>query len=256
MTFNKLYKTSKGGFFMKIRLFISLLLLLMIIVSACTSKTYLTKIPVVKAAINKADKNVAINTTEESAEINKAEESAAVSKSIVIDHSCIALNQIPLEWIENAKKDLHIAYGHTSHGSQVTSGLLELTKFKQSPYIYEKGSKNVSLDLRDNPFEGYLDLGNPDNKTWAAETRKYLNKNKDINVVMWSWCGQLSKANEKYVKQYLDSMQLLETEYPEVTFVYMTGHLNGTGENGTLAKNNMHIREFCITNNKVFFIIA
>ena len=42
---------------------------------------------------------------------------------IIIDHHCLDLSQIPLEWIENAKDYLHIGYGHTSHGSQLTSGM-------------------------------------------------------------------------------------------------------------------------------------
>ena len=183
------------------------------------------------------------------------QETPAVKKAagIIADHTCIKLNQIPLKWIEKAKADLHIAYGHTSHGSQITEGLLELTNFKKSPYIYKTGLRKDSLDLRDNPFGGWKDLGNPDHKTWAAETRKYLKENMDINVVMWSWCGQLSNAGFDYVQNYLDLMQSLEADFPNVTFVYMTGHLDGTGTAGTLAQNNKRIRDFCLSGNKVLF---
>lgn len=183
-------------------------------------------------------------------------ENAVATKSTVVNHNSIKLNQIPLKWIEKAKKNLHIAYGHTSHGSQIISGLLGLTEFKKAPYIYRKGLPEGSLDLRDNPFGAILDLGSPNNKAWAQETRKYLEKNKNINVVMWSWCGQLSKASTGYVKTYLDLMQALEKQYPKVTFVYMTGHLDGTGEKKTLAKNNKQIREFCINNSKVLYDFA
>lgn len=175
---------------------------------------------------------------------------------IVINHSCINLDNIPLEWIEKAKTNLHIVYGHTSHGSQITTGLLGLTGFKGSPYIYKNGLSTDSLDLRDHPFSGTIDLGQPDNKAWAAETRAYLKNNKDINIVMWSWCGQLSTGSEEYVSTYLNLMQALEIDYPQITFVYMTGHLDGTGENGTLARNNKQIREFCINNNKTLYDFA
>ena len=151
---------------------------------------------------------------------------------IVADHNCIDINKIPVEWAEKAKKELHIAYGHTSHGSQITYGLLGMTNFKGEPFTYLKGSPKGSLDLRDNPFGGEKDLGNPDNKTWAVETEKYLRKNKDINVVMWSWCGQLSKGDDEFVQTYLEQMQALEDEFPNVIFIYMTGHLDGTGEEG------------------------
>ncbi|MGI6085246.1 MAG: hypothetical protein ACOYIF_07335 [Acetivibrionales bacterium] len=175
---------------------------------------------------------------------------------IVADHKCIDINNVPPEWAEKAKKELHIAYGHTSHGSQITYGLLGMTYFKGEAFTYLKGNPEGSLDLRDNPFGREMDLGNPDNKTWAIETRNYLRKNKDINVVMWSWCGQLSKGDHEFVQAYLDQMQALENEFPNVIFIYMTGHLDGTGEEGVLWQNNNKIREFCLDNNKVLFDFA
>ncbi len=184
-------------------------------------------------------------------ESSKSADRAA--SGIVADHTSIRIDRIPLDWVERAKKQLHIAYGHTSHGSQITEGMRELTNLRKGPYVYKNGSPEGSLDIKDNPFGGDKDLGNPDNKTWAAETRKYLEKNPQINVVMWSWCGQLSNAGKEFVQNYLDLMQSLEEDFPNVTFVYMTGHLDGTGENGTLEKNNRQIREFCKNNGKVLF---
>ena len=49
--------------------------------------------------------------------------------AIVADHTCIDITQIPQSAIEQAKAGLHIAYGHTSHGSQVTTGMLGLVGF-------------------------------------------------------------------------------------------------------------------------------
>lgn len=178
-------------------------------------------------------------------------------RNLIIDHACVTLDLIPTQWVDKARADLHIAYGHTSHGSQITTGMLGLTQFRGSPFLYRSDRASGSLDLRDTPFgESYMDLGQPDNKTWAAETRTYLKNNTDINVVMWSWCGQMSSADEAYVNSYLSLMQALEADFPAVTFVYMTGHLDGSGENGQLARNNSIIREFCRTNNKVLFDFA
>jgi hypothetical protein len=42
---------------------------------------------------------------------------------IIIDHTCTDIRQIPESAIEQAKMNLHIAYGHTSHGSQLTTGV-------------------------------------------------------------------------------------------------------------------------------------
>lgn len=179
------------------------------------------------------------------------------AEDMIIDHMCTKLDQIPNEWIEKAKTDLHIAYGHTSHGSQITTGLLGLAAFKGDPYTYSGDGADGTLDLRDMPFGSTgVDLGAPDNKTWAEETRDYLNHNKDINVIMWSWCGQLSWADENYVNNYLRLMQELEADFPTVTFVYMTGHLDGSGETGTLERNNNQIRDFCMSNNKVLYDFA
>ena len=44
----------------------------------------------------------------------------AGQQPIIIDHTCIDLNQIPAQYIDNAKANLWIGYGHTSHGSQLT----------------------------------------------------------------------------------------------------------------------------------------
>ena len=51
-------------------------------------------------------------------------------------------------------------------------------------------------------------------------------------------------------------MAQLEADYPDITFIYMTGHLDGTGVDGTLYANNDHIRAWCATNNKWLFDFA
>jgi len=47
----------------------------------------------------------------------------------IIDHNCTDLSLIPAQWIEQAKNDLHIAYQHTSHGSQLITGMNALRSF-------------------------------------------------------------------------------------------------------------------------------
>jgi len=47
----------------------------------------------------------------------------------------------------------------------------------------------------------------------------------DTNVVIWSWCGQVSNISEQdLIDHYLLPMTQLEINYPGITFVYMTGH--------------------------------
>ena len=43
--------------------------------------------------------------------------------ALIIDHRHTDLNRIPDVWITQAKNTLHIAYQHTSHGSQIVTGM-------------------------------------------------------------------------------------------------------------------------------------
>lgn len=169
------------------------------------------------------------------------------TESFIADHLAAAnFDSIPQSAIEQAKSDLHIAYGHTSHGSQLITGMEALAA----------NSLYSGLDLRDSPFSGASDLGNPDLTSWATATRNYLNATTDINVVIWSWCGQVSSASEEDIDNYLSLMNQLEQEYPDVKFVYMTGHLDGTGSAGNLSLRNQQIRDYCTANNKILFDFA
>ncbi len=184
----------------------------------------------------------------------------------IIDHHCVDITGIPQSWIEEAKNILHIAYGHTSHGSQIISGMSGLVGFANGGgkglslpdniFTFNNGGTGGALDLRDTPFSGANDLGNPDRVSWAAATRDYLDENQDVNVIIWSWCGQVSSADSSDIVTYLSLMNSLETDYPGVSFVYMTGHLDGTGEGGNLHQRNEQIRAYCEENNKNLYDFA
>lgn len=176
--------------------------------------------------------------------------------AVIIDHSCTDIDAVPEAWIEEAKDSLHIAYGHTSHGSQLTTGMTGLVTFKGDLYAYNSGGTGGALDLRDTPFSGASDLGNPDRTSWSAATRNYLDDHSDVNVIIWSWCGQVSSATEAEIDTYLDLMDALEYDYPDVDFVYMTGHLDGGGLAGNLHLRNEQIRAFCRQNNKILYDFA
>jgi hypothetical protein len=167
---------------------------------------------------------------------------------IVANHLAAAdFDSIPQSYITAAKSSLHIAYGHTSHGSQLVTGMNALAA---SNSLYS------GLDLRDTPFSGADDLGAPDFTSWATATRNYLNANSDINVVIWSWCGEVSGATQANIDTYLSLMNQLEQDYPGVKFVYMTGHLDGGGSAGNLNLRNQQIRDYCTANNKILFDFA
>jgi hypothetical protein len=129
-----------------------------------------------------------------------------------------------------------------------------LVSFKGEIYSWNNGGPGGVLDLHDYAMTG--DLGNPDRTSWAATTRTYLVANPDVNVIIWSWCGQVSTATEADITTYLGLMSALESDYPTVKFVYMTGHLDGTGLTGNLHLRNEQIRNYCKLNNKILYDFA
>jgi hypothetical protein len=173
-----------------------------------------------------------------------------------VDHSSTALESIPVAWIDKAKSDLKIAYGHTSHGSQIVTGMSGLVTFKGNQYAFSADGSNGSLTLRDTPFQGASDLGNPDRTSWAAATRTYLAAHPETNVIIWSWCGQVSSATPAEIETYLNLMTELEKDFPDVRFVYMTGHLDGGGLTGNLHLRNEQIRTYCTANKRILFDFA
>jgi hypothetical protein len=190
----------------------------------------------------------------------------ASAQGVVIDHTCTDIWQIPESAINGAKSSLHIAYGHTSHGSQIISGMgtssgQQLDQFMTNngappgTYLWGNNGGEGILDLRDTPFSGASDLGNPDRIAWEAATRNYLASHTDCNVIIWSWCGQASTSTEN-IDIYLDLMEGLITDYPDVQFVFMTGHLDGGGETGILNLANNHIRNHCISNDRILYDFA
>lgn len=176
--------------------------------------------------------------------------------AIIVDHSCTDISAIPDQAIEAAQANLHIAYGHTSHGSQLVTGMTGLVGFLGDLYAWNDGGTGGALDLKDRPFSGASDLGNPDRSAWAAVTRTYLDAHPDINVVIWSWCGQVSTATVENIELYLSLMSALEADYPGVKFVYMTGHLDGTGLTGNLHLRNEQIRAYCREHEKILYDFA
>jgi len=169
---------------------------------------------------------------------------SARADAIVADHSGVAeFASIPDSVIEDVRADYQFFYGHTSHGSQIMTGLGLLAD--EDP-LYTKPTFHEYGD----------DLGHNGDTSWVPPTRNYLNSHPDCNVVMWSWCGGCSDNTEEGINIYLNAMNGLEQDYPDVTFIYMTGHLDGTGPDGNLYAWNNQIRAYCADSGKVLFDFA
>jgi hypothetical protein len=177
-------------------------------------------------------------------------------EGFIIDHDCIDLSDIPMQWIDSAKAKLHIGYGHTSHGSQITTGMTAVERYYtegEYDWSHEGGAGELLLFEGSDYDTGYLEL-DVGYANWDYETRVYLNDFPECNVIIWSWCGQVDTRD--LTTHYFERMAQLELDYPDVTFVYMTGHLEGKGIGGTVYDANQSIRSYCSTNNKILFDFA
>jgi hypothetical protein len=179
--------------------------------------------------------------------------------AVIVDHRHTDLSRVPNEWLNQARAQLRVTYGHTSHGSQIVTGLLAFRGEAGSPHYFTYSTWGYDADvfLNDYGIPGASDLGSPDRTTWAASTRNLLNRSGGCNrnVIVWSWCGQ-ADTSAADIQIYLDLMSQLENDFPDVTFVYMTGHLVGSGASGNLNLRNQQIRDYCLTHDKVLFDFA
>ncbi|MCK5177283.1 MAG: right-handed parallel beta-helix repeat-containing protein [Candidatus Aenigmarchaeota archaeon] len=198
------------------------------------------------------------------------------ANALVVDHNAVAQFDLYKNTtafqnaIETAKSNFHIGYGHTSHGSQITSGMTGFNTFMNNLgyptdlFKWSSGGTGDSLDLEegDGYGSGWLDH-DCGYSGWDTETRYYLNSNdpdepyedhSDVNMIMWSWCGQVDNVNIQ--THYLDNMADLESEYPNVSFIYMTGHLEGRKTGDSWFDNNNAIRDVVSGTDRVLFDFA
>jgi hypothetical protein len=170
--------------------------------------------------------------------------SAALAAPIIANHNSVAaFESIPDSTITKIQSTYRFYYGHTSHGSQIMTGL-EMVEAENALYV--QPSFNEYGD----------DLGQGGDTSWVPPTRTYLNTHPTCNAVMWSWCGGMSSNSEADVNVYLNALNGLEEDYPNVLFIYMTGHLDGSGPGGNLYLMNNVIRQYCTANSKVLFDFA
>jgi hypothetical protein len=184
-----------------------------------------------------------------------AEESVDCTSNdaILIGHRNADADSIPDYWIEQAKQRVVWAYGSTSHGTQLRSGARDLDPTRAAGDLVFAEAWHA-VPAVNGALRMAYDSGwswNP--STYLAEARDLLDDAPAATAFMWSWCGELS-WDTTAVDEYISMMETLEEEYPDVTFVYMTGHTNGGG--ATLADNNDRIRRYVEDNGKVLFDFA
>ncbi len=195
------------------------------------------------------------------------------ANGFIVDHTMTDLSVIPDVWIAKAKETLHIAYNHTSHGSQLITGMNALKDYPPFGTRYDwqdttsGSSDSLSLDDRGMPSPPDLSQGDGDSDgdgiaDWAETTYAYLadSSHNHVNVIMWSWCN-ISGHN---IDRYLYSMEWLISLFGEggtharaaehpVQFVFMTAHANGGGEYDSSDTPNRQIRAYVAAHDHILF---
>ncbi|MCD4706609.1 MAG: hypothetical protein K8S62_02595 [Candidatus Sabulitectum sp.] len=185
------------------------------------------------------------------------------AQGIVVDHTCADLDEIPSIWITAAQNTIQSHYAHTSHGGQLTYGI-GFVEDDDPFYDCEIGSRYLpAVSGAYCVFDGQETVSyiTPalywETAAGLDLTRAVLDNNPTLDTSMWSWCCQCNSYSEAQVQAYLDALTMLEGEYPDVTFIYLTGNAQGTGSGGynRLQRNNQ-IRDYCAANDKVLYDFA
>lgn len=187
------------------------------------------------------------------------------SNAIVADHRHTDISQIPDYWIEQAKTFV-VHYAHTSHGSQVLTGLRWLEEQDAKYNVDIEASGDVILpddvnalriyDGNNYPGDTYI---TPD-MYWEGEsgidhTESTLNTGW-FDISLWTWCGQMSYYSDEQIQEYIDVLTQLDNDYAEVSFIYYTGHTDGTTSGSDLWRHNNMVREHVDDQNKILFDFA
>ena len=202
----------------------------------------------------------------------------------VADHTVAkedVIRSIPQEYIDYARNNFHIAYQHSSHGTHVSRGMYGLEQYKSGDEVLfavedEPGDTTNVLDFNEYLFDseaGCIASYGVDAQDLTVGTRlqsgvcdfytatqEYLSVNSDINVVMYSWCSITNAAinlvddegNPDYrdgvADDYIEAMEMLISQYPNMYFIFMTGHAEGSPFPGNeeLARQRAQIiTDFC-----------
>jgi len=183
---------------------------------------------------------------------------------ITVDHRHADVSKIPSYWLGEARK-MVVHYAHTSHGSQVLSGLQWL-EGRNSLYNVDIRVSNTAA-LPDDATALRIYDGNNSSDTYITpdeywETSSGIADTRSVadtgwfDFSLWTWCGQMSTYSDSQVQTYISQMAQFESEYPGMRFIYYTGHTDGTAPGSTLWRHNEMVRQYVQQHNKVLFDFA
>ena len=192
------------------------------------------------------------------------------SQGLIVDHTSTDISAIPSNIIDSIKLNKKFQWCGQSHSHQITAGL-ELLE-NENPLL-DVTIEPVTLPEPNGTFsimEGitlhFAQCGTccweyiyptaywQGQDAWDGVEKTFNECYPEINLSGFSWCGELSDHDTSYVRAYLDTLANYESTYPEIQFIYVTGHAQANDVAGyNRWKNNEFIRNYCIDNNKILF---
>ncbi len=119
--------------------------------------------------------------------------------AIVVDHTCTDITKIPEHWLEEARK-ITFHFAHTSHGSQIITGLAYWKQQAAKMYNFAIKYDPPGLPLGTDRLKIY-DGNNYGGDNYITpemywDSTQGVNKTKSVSNTglfdysMWSWCGR------------------------------------------------------------------
>jgi hypothetical protein len=182
------------------------------------------------------------------------------SSDLFFDHRHTDLAQIPASCVDGLKSGSFVFhYAHRSHGSQIIHGAESI---EGAMPAYGFASEYTDVPGETGVFKMWDGMTSTNlveaDQYWATEAglddlRSILTAHPEIRYSMWSWSYEISAQTEEQVQLYLETMDALEQEFPDVTFIYMTGTAEEELEGVNRMERNAQIRAFAEERAKVLY---
>ena len=198
---------------------------------------------------------------------------SVVSSRIIVDYTCTEVAAdgtlveiIPQTYLDKARQ-LKILFCHASVGGTIMNGMTGRQGLaNQNPQRYQI---NTQQDAAAAWFDANDGIVNISHTGWPLHGNKILGFDNHIRnlgygtrvtVAFMKYCYIDFQPNTNVSQrwdEYRNTMEALETDYPNITFVWLTTALHNTGDGGDKREqfNNM-LRQYCLDNGKVLYDVA
>jgi len=195
--------------------------------------------------------------------------------AVVVDHTCLEVKAdgslveiIPQAFLDRARQ-LKVLFCHASVGGTIMNGMVGRNGLaSRNPTRYWINRQENGDPAWFDHNRGIIDISRPD---WPLNGSKVLGLDNlirnlgygrparlDVAFMKFCYIDWLPGTNvQKKWDEYRTTMEMLEADYPGVTFVWWTTAINTAGDAGDLREtfNNL-VREYCDLNGKTLFDLA